>query len=900
MLWILLTLLIATAVAPGLHRVARHQTGWLLALLPVGVIAWSSQFWRAIAAGSQFHESYPWVPSLGVNAAFRLDGLSLIFLLLICGIGALVFIYASEYLRDDRKLGLFYTYLLLFMTAMLGLVLADNVFLLFVFWELTSISSFLLIGWNHSSEESRDSARTALIVTGGGGLMLLAGVVLLRLISGSSDLSTMSGDVIRESPLYLMTLLLVLGGALTKSAQFPFHFWLPGAMAAPTPVSAYLHSATMVKAGIYLLARVHPILGSTSVWFTILTLVGGTTMLVGAVIAVTQTDLKRILAYSTVSVLGTLTMLLGIGTSEAVTAAMVYVVAHSLYKGALFLIAGSVDHETGTRDITQLQGLAKPMPLTATSAVLVAASSAGVPPLFGFVSKELFYEAAWHAPGPRFVALTAAFLASALLAVVALMVAYRPFFGRPVLAPQEPHEAPWRMGLGPMTLALASLIIGLYPASISDLLGAAASATHGSPVSLKLKLWHGFTPVLGLSAITLAAGPAVYFLLRRCGMPNRHHVTLVSFQSLYDHAYTGMMAFAEWLTGIVQNGYLRSYVMTVIITLLVLLARPLLQDTQLFEGALSEIHLPELILAVVILVAALAITLIDSRLAVAAVLGTIGIAVMLLYVIFGAVDLAVTQIMVETLTVIVLVLVLYHLPKFLTHSSRWIYVRDGVVSLAFGGMIALLVITAFATPADPELREFYAAQSFLAAHGRNVVNVILVDFRATDTMGEVTVLTVAAIGVHALLRFHAERKPGGGAMVSLVLRTATPVLMLLLLVVSLFALLRGHHESGGGFVGGLLAAAAFSLHALAHDVRSTRLLLGVPPQIFMGAGLILVVISGLSGLITGGSFMQGQWTEVFLPGLGDTHLGTPLLFDVGVYAVVMGMVLTIVLTAAEE
>ncbi len=448
MLWILLTLFVGAAVAPALHCAARVHTGCLLAILPLGVIGWALQHLATVAAGAPYREAYRWGPSLGVDGTFNLDGLSLVFLLLICGIGALVLVYASQYLCADRRLGLFYAYLLLFMASMLGLVLADNVFVLFIFWELTSISSFLLIGWNHLNAEARNAARTSLVVTAGGGMLLLAGLVLLRQIGGSGDLSGMSGESIRASPLYLLTLALVLGGAFTKSAQFPFHFWLLGAMAAPTPVSAYLHSATMVKAGVYLLARLHPTLGFTDAWFTIVTSVGGLTMLVGAAVAVVQTDLKRILAYSTVSVLGTLTMLLGLGTQEAVWAAMACLVGHSLYKGALFLIAGLLDHEAGTRDIRHLRGLAKHMPLTAAAAVLAAASSAGLPPLFGFISKELFYEAAWQAPVAGNAVLVAAFLASVFMVVVALMVAYRPFFGGPALRRRCPTNRPggWAWG----------------------------------------------------------------------------------------------------------------------------------------------------------------------------------------------------------------------------------------------------------------------------------------------------------------------------------------------------------------------------------------------------------------------------------------------------------------------
>ncbi|WP_437727600.1 putative monovalent cation/H+ antiporter subunit A [Sorangium sp. So ce861] len=764
MLWAVLSVFVGALLAPALYRGLGRPAGWLFAALPLVPLVFAMQFVPGLfAEGEVHHASLPWIPSLGVELAVRLDGLSLAFLGLICGIGALIFVYASEYLRSHPRLGRFYAYLLLFTGSMAGLVLADDVILLFVCWELTSVSSYLLIGWDHERPAARKAALTALLVTGGGGLAMLAGLVLLAVVTGETRVSRFSGDVVRESPLYLPILLLVLAGAFTKSAQVPFHFWLPRAMEAPTPVSAYLHSATMVKAGVYLLARLYPTLGATRAWHLVVTGFGAATMVTGAALAVAQKDLKRILAYSTVSVLGLLTMLLGVGTPAAVSAAVVYLAAHSLYKGALFMTAGTLDHETGTRDVTRLRGLARRMPITATAAVLAAISSAGAPPLLGFLSKELFYEAVLALPSMTAILAGASVLSSALLVVVSLVVAHRPFFGGSPAAPTLPHEAPLSLWLGPATLAAASLVLGVAPRLLGDLPGLAATAILGRPAPVELRLWHGLTPVLGLSVATLLAGLGLFRVLsgregRLLDAATRAATRLGAWgpARVYDASFAGLLRFAEWLTRRLQTGHLRHYLLVTVLTTVVLVGTPLLRSLPFTVPSLT-VELPELVLAGVILGSALMATRTQSRLAVVAALGAIGICVMLVFVIFSALDLALTQIMVEVLTIVIFVLVLHHLPRFVRRSPARVWIPDAIVSVIFGGTVTLLILMSSTLSPEPVLSEFFVEKGYAEAHGRNIVNVILVDFRAMDTLGESTVLCVAGIGVYALLATRARK-----------------------------------------------------------------------------------------------------------------------------------------------
>lgn len=747
---------LAACVAPFVARLAKGATGWLLAVLPAGWAIYFASRLPSVAAGNTLTASWEWATSFGLALSFRADGLSLLMALLISGIGALVTVYAAGYLGDHPHLGRFYAWLLVFMAAMLGVVLADHLLLVFVFWELTSLSSFMLIGFEHNQPAARAAALQALLVTGGGGLALLVGLVLLGQMGGSLAFSTLLGGekLLATDALYAPALVLILLGAFTKSAQFPFHFWLPNAMAAPTPISAYLHSATMVKAGVYLLARLAPLLGGTQLWTYTVGGVGAATLLLGAYLVLSQTDLKRILAYSTISMLGALVLLIGLGTPHALEAAVVLLLAHALYKCALFLVAGVVDHETGTRDVRKLGGLYRHMPVVAISAAVAAASMAGLPPLFGFIAKELAYEAASEA-GPLVVLVAG--LGFVATVFTAGLVGVGPFWGRGQAAQVQVHHThrmPLALWLPPALLAGLSLLGGLFSGSLGDwLLGPAASATQGEPVALHLALWHGFTPLLLLSGITIAAG-AVLYLLRAPVRALAQRLTLRwGASQAYDAAIEGMNTLAKGATRLVQSGYLRHYLM-----ILMLVAVGLIGYTLISQGALhlptafGEVRVYELGPIALILLGALVAITTRSRLTAAVGLGVTGFGVSLIYLLFAAPDLAMTQFLIESLTVILFVLAFYHLPRFARFSSARARIRDALIALLVGGLMTALVLSAVGVQLFPSIVSFFNESALDMAHGRNITNVILVDFRGIDTLGEVTVLSIAAIGIYALLK----------------------------------------------------------------------------------------------------------------------------------------------------
>lgn len=750
---------VAAIAAPFIHRATPRYAGYLLTLIPVLIFAYLASYIPAIANGEIISNHYVWFPELDIHIGFLIDGLSLVFALIVSGIGALIVFYGSSYLEGHHKQGRFYSYLFFFMASMLGVVLSDNLITIFIFWELTSISSYLLIGFNHESEKSRNAALQALLVTGGGGLALLTGMIVMGLAGGSftiSELLTQSA-AIHAHELYIPLLVLIFWGAFAKSAQFPFHFWLPNAMEAPTPVSAYLHSATMVKAGIYLLARLAPIVGGTDVWKYSLIAFGGFTMVLGAVQALGQTDLKRVLAYTTVSALGILVLLIGIGTQMAITAAITFLVVHAMYKGALFLVAGAIDHETGTRDVRILGGLGKKMPYITIAALLAALSYAGIPPLFGFIGKELIYESTLHAGWMPILLTAVAVLVNMLLVATAIIVGVKPFFGPLKETPKHPHPAPLRLWLPPVILAVLGLVFGLFPGLVSEtIIGPAANSSMNLAFLADLHLWHGFTLSLLLSGITLIGGILFYYG-RRIGRRLDNYLMLhteYKMESVYNNVIENMLKFAGWQTNFLQNGYLRHYLLWVVSTFLALgvLALVLFVDLSLISLHIHHIYVYEILIVVVILLAAIFAVRSKSVLGAVASIGITGYGVALIFVFYGAPDLALTQFSIETLTVILLVLVVYKIPRFANYSSKSTKTRDAIISIATGSFITIVLLVLLGAEQPETISQYFLDNSYLLAHGRNVVNVILVDFRALDTMGEITVLAIAAVGVITLLK----------------------------------------------------------------------------------------------------------------------------------------------------
>lgn len=743
--------------------VGRQIGLWFFVALPLLLFVALLSLLPTVAGGEALTLDIAWVDLLDVSFAISVDGLSLLFALLVTGVGFTVMLFARSYLAEDPLILRFFLILSVFMVAMLGLVLADQLLLLFIFWELTSISSYLLIGFKHQYQASRSAALQALLVTGVGGLSLLAGLVLLGIGTGEWRLTSLlaNPEGLLSSSYFVPALLLILLGAFTKSAQFPFHFWLPGAMAAPAPVSAYLHSATMVKAGIYLLARLSPVFADTVLWQSILIPIGAATMLVGAILAVQQTDLKRILAYTTISVLGILTLLLGLGEPLAIKAMLVVLIAHALYKGSLFMIAGTLENVTGSRDIRELSGLWRAVPLLAFAAGLAGLSKIGFIPMLGFIGKEVFYEATMGTSLNSTLITALSFITNSLLVLSTGLVVMRVFFSK------SRHNLPISqvstlLWFAPLSLALLGALLGLVPSALSTyFVSPASSSILGASTTADLYLWKGFNLVLLLSVLTILFGAALY--TQREPIRKLAQVinvgTSIGPERVYAWALNALQRLANAQTRVLQGGYLPLYLLVIITTAIVLAGRSLLGANlaELTRGW-AQFRLYELLVVLIIPIAAFAAIRTRSRLFAVAALGAVGFSVAMIFLLFGAPDLAMTQFAVETLIVILFAFVLYRLPRFSNLTSRAAKWRDAIVATSAGSLIFVMVLSIITSPLESRLSPYFIENSVPLARGRNIVNTILVDFRSLDTLGEIVVLGAAAIGIYALMRWIPQPK----------------------------------------------------------------------------------------------------------------------------------------------
>ncbi len=892
----------------------RPQAAWAAGGVTLLALVQLLPAFAAAFSGATTIERLDWIPTAGLDLAFRLDGLGLLFALLILGIGLLVILYAHYYLSAQDSLGRLYAYLLLFMGSMLGVVLSENLIQLLIFWELTSLSSFLLIAYWRRREAARRGARLALAITGAGGLAMLAGFLLLGEMVGSYELSVVlaSGDVIRAHPLYVPTLVLILLGAFTKSAQFPFHFWLPHAMAAPTPVSAYLHSATMVKAGVFLLARLFPALSGTPEWTWLVGGVGVATLLVGAVIALFKHDLKGLLAYSTISHLGLVTALFGIGTPLAAVAGVFHIINHAIFKAGLFMAAGIIDHECGTRDMRRINGLWKYMPHTAVLAMVASAAMAGVPLFNGFLSKEMFFAEA-HAAAADWrvgIFLPAAVTVAGIFAVAySLRFIHDVFFnGEPIDLPKTPHEPPRWMKVPVEILVVLCLLVGMFPAqTVEPLLAVAAGAVLQGPLpEHDLAIWHGVSPALWMSVIALVGGVLLYLGRHPLYGLHDHLAGRLDARAIYEHGLRTIIDFARRILARLEAIGLQNQAAVLILAAFVLGSAGMLGAAAPLTGTrpLLPVDGVSLLAVLTLIGATLAVTVLHRRrLTALIIVGAVGLIVALAFIKFSAPDLALTQLSVEVVTIVLLLLALYFLPPETpaesSQSRRW---RDGTLAVLAGGGAAALAWAVLTRPTS-SFADWFLANSVTGGGGTNVVNVILVDFRGFDTFGEITVLAIAALGIFALLdNLHlpapgrdAAGRPWDSDIHPLIMATFVRLLLPLALLVSAFIFLRGHNLPGGGFIAGLITAIALIMQYLANGVTWTHARLPAHTHPWIAAGLVIALLTGVASWLFGRPFLTSTFGHPSLPLIGELPLASAMAFDLGVYLVVVGATLLILI-----
>lgn len=852
-----------------------------------------------------------WLPGAGLDLSLRMDGLAALFVLLVTGIGLLVMLYARYYLSEKDPPGRLYGLLLVFMASMLGVALSDNLLLLLVFWEMTSLSSFLLIGyWRHRAD-ARQGARMALVVTGAGGLAMLAGFLLLGQMAGTHQISVIleRGDLVRGHALYAPALILILVGAFTKSAQFPFHFWLPRAMAAPTPISAYLHSATMVKAGVFLLARLYPALSGTDLWFFAVGSVGLATLLAGAYIAIFQHDLKGLLAYSTVSHLGLITLLFGLDTPLAAVAGVFHIINHATFKASLFMAAGIIDHETGTRDMRRINGLWRYMPHTAALAMTASAAMAGVPLLNGFLSKEMFFAETLGTRLPGAVAWTlpaAATLAGVFAVAYSARFIHDVFFnGEPQDLPKfPPHEPPRFMKIPVEILAALCLLVGILPTlTVKPILVLAAASVVGGPLPpFSLAIWHGFNAPLFMSVAALAGGLLLYRF--RHGLFAFHERMPLHPDSaaLFRWVESVLERTGRSLSRLLDNGTQQRPVCLLLIVAASALLLPLAGRGLTGPVPVTAIDPLSLIGALTITCAGLLTVLWHRRPFQAVIaLSVVGLLVALAFVRFSAPDLALTQLSVEVVTIMLLLLALFLLPQrsqpVSTPGRRG---RDALLAAATGGGVGLAAWGILTRPHE-SISGYFMAQSLPGGGGKNVVNVILVDFRGFDTLGEVTVLAVAAIGIYALLdklrlpvpQTDYDGRPWADERHPLILSQITRFLLPLALLVSVHLFLRGHNAPGGGFIAGLVTAVALVLQYMASGIAWTQRQWRQAFHPLIAAGVITASATGMASFLFGHPFLTSTFGHASMPVIGEFELASAMVFDLGVFLTVVGVIMLI-------
>ena len=925
----------ASTVAAFLPANARNREAWLAGAVALAVHALAWTAYPEMANGQALRLDFAWLPALGLNFTLRLDGFAWVFAILVSGIGFLVVLYARYYLSPADPVPRFFSFFLGFMGSMLGVVLSGNLIQLVLFWELTSLFSFLLIGYWHRNAAAREGARMALVVTAAGGLCLFAGAVLLGRIAGSYDLDEVlrAGDAIRGHALYVPTLLLVLAGTLTKSAQFPFHFWLPHAMAAPTPVSAYLHSAAMVKLGVFLMARLWPVLAGTDAWMWTVGIAGLITLVLGAYLAIFQHDLKGLLAYSTVSHLGLITVLLGLNTPLGAVAAVFHILNHATFKASLFMAAGIIDHETGTRDIRRLNGLYRFMPITGTLAMVAAGAMAGVPLLNGFLSKEMFFAESLEVEGPvRALDRALPFIAT-LWGIFSVAYSVRfihgVFFGpAPHGLPRKPHEPPRWMRFPIELLVLACLAVGVVPAlTVGPLLDVAVRALLGGATpQYSLAVWHGFTTPFLMSLVALAGGVVLYMILQKYLARGEERTPLlpaIDTRAIFDRVLLVVSwRWARWVERLFGTQRLQPQLRWLVLAALVAALWPVLHRGLEF-GALPWSPVDPALAVVAALGAACALGAAWQakfhRFAALALAGGAGLVVCLTFVRGAAPDLALTQLMVEIVTTVLLLLGLRWLPKRTpfawtsegARAARPRRLRDLALALSCGVGVAALAYAIMTRPLPETISSYFMANAWPLGGGSNVVNVIIVDFRGFDTLGEVSVLAVVGISVYSLLRrFRPAREsldtpprpePVQGAAEDLlvpavIMRFMFPVIGLL----AGYLLLRGHNLPGGGFVAGLALAIAVILQYMAGGTRWAEERLAIRPTRWMGAGLLLGGATGAGAWLFSHAFLTSHTAHVHLPVLGELHLPSAFLFDLGIFAVVVGATGLILIAIAHQ